>query len=98
MTGIFMSPLQAAVADILGREARAGTPVAAVQMMSDLGAIVGSLAVGQIAERLSFGWDFAISGLILLMAAASWMRAPETRVVPRSIPGLFPFQAEEELP
>ncbi|MGA7815259.1 MFS transporter, partial [Caballeronia sp.] len=45
-TGIFMSPLQAAVADILGSEARAGLPVAAVQMVTDLGAIVGSMTVG----------------------------------------------------
>ena len=80
-TGIFMSPLQAAVADILGNQARAGNPVAAVQMMTDLGAIVGSTAVGQIAQRLSFGWAFAISGIILLAAAVGWMLAPETRVV-----------------
>jgi MFS family permease len=80
-TGIFMSPLQAAVADILGNQARAGNPVAAVQMMTDLGAIVGSMTVGQIAQHLSFGWAFAISGIILLAAAVGWMLAPETRVV-----------------
>ena len=80
-TGIFMSPLQAAVADILGNQARAGNPVAAVQMTTDLGAIVGSMAVGQIAQRLSFGWAFGISGAILLAAAVGWMLAPETRVV-----------------
>src|ERR1700733_9220145 len=83
-TGIFMSPLQAAVADILGNQARAGNPVAAVQMMTDLGAIVGSMAVGQIAQHLSFGWAFAISGAILLAAAVGWMLAPETRVVERT--------------
>jgi MFS family permease len=79
-TGIFMSPLQAAVADILGNQARAGSPVAAVQMMTDLGAIVGSTTVGQIAQHLSFSWAFAISGVILLAAAVGWMLAPETRV------------------
>ena len=83
-TGVFMSPLQAAVADILGNQARAGNPVAAVQMMTDLGAIVGSMAVGQIAQHLSFGWAFAISGAILLAAAVGWMLAPETRVVERT--------------
>ena len=55
-TGIFISPQQAAVADILGSKARAGTAVATFQMMADLGSIVGSLAVGQIAEHGSFGW------------------------------------------
>ncbi|BBZ45250.1 MFS transporter [Mycobacterium parmense] len=78
-TGIFMSPLQAAVADILGSEARAGIPVAAVQMVTDLGAIVGSVMVGWVAERLSFAWGFGISGVVLLVAAVGWVLAPETR-------------------
>lgn len=78
-TGIFMAPMQAAVADILGSQARAGTPVAAVQMLSDLGAIVGSMAVGWVAEQLSFGWGFGISGVVLLIAAVGWVLSPETR-------------------
>lgn len=97
-TGIFMSPMQAAVADILGNEARAGTPVAAVQMTSDLGAIVGSVVVGRIAEQLSFGWDFGISGIVLLIAAAGWMLAPETRTVLKPTFSLLPSPAAEELP
>ena len=48
-TGMFISPQQAAVADIIGSKARGGTAVATFQMMSDFGAILGSLAVGQIA-------------------------------------------------
>lgn len=80
-TGIFMSPLQAAVADILGCEARAGLPVAAVQMVTDLGAIVGSMAVGWVAEQLTYGWGFTISGIVLLIAAIGWVVAPETRPV-----------------
>ncbi|MEM6109903.1 MFS transporter [Mycobacterium sp. 050272] len=78
-TGIYMSPMQAAVADILGNQARAGLPVAAVQMFSDLGAIIGAMAVGWVAARLSFGWDFTISGTVLLIAAIGWMVSPETR-------------------
>jgi MFS family permease len=93
-TGIFMSPLQAAVADILGSEARAGTPVAAVQMMSDLGAIVGSMTVGWVAEYLSFGWDFGISGMVLLIAAVGWVLAPETRPELDQPPDLLPSEAE----
>jgi MFS transporter, ACDE family, multidrug resistance protein len=76
--GVFSSPQQAAVADILGSEARAGTALAMFQMMCELGAIVGSLVVGQIAEHLTFGWSFAISGTLLLMAAAVWALTPET--------------------
>ncbi len=98
-TGIFMSPMQAAVADILGSEARAGTPVAAVQMMSDLGAIVGSITVGWVAQHLSFGWDFAISGVVLLIAAGGWVLAPETRTAELdSAPGLLPAQADVTWP
>lgn len=77
--GMFTSPQQAAVADIIGNNVRGGTAVAAFQMMADLGSIVGSLLVGQIAEHLSFAAAFAISGVILLVAATGWVFAPETR-------------------
>jgi MFS family permease len=95
-TGIFMSPLQAAVADILGSEARAGNPVAAVQMASDLGAIVGSMTVGWVVERLSYGWDFAISGIVLVVAAVGWVLSPETRPADDSVPVLVATRAEAE--
>ena len=39
--GMFTSPQQAAVADIIGSKARGGTAVATYQMMADVGAIVG---------------------------------------------------------
>jgi MFS transporter, ACDE family, multidrug resistance protein len=78
-SGIFISPQQAAVADIIGGKARAGTAVATFQMMADVGAILGSFAVGQIAERLSYDGSFIISGSILLLAAVGWVFAPETR-------------------
>ena len=83
---MFTSPQQAAVADIIGSKARGGTAVATFQMMADLGAIVGSLAVGQIAQHLSFGWAFVISGAILLVAAVGWVFAPETRGRPPAEP------------
>ena len=67
-TGMFISPQQAAVADIVGSKARGGTAVATFQMMSDFGAILGSLAVGYIAQHLSFNMAFVISGVILLAA------------------------------
>jgi MFS family permease len=79
-SGVYSSPQQAAIADILGSTARTGTAVSTFQMMVDLGAIVGSLSVAQIAEHLSYGWGFAISGIVLLAAGVGWMFAPETRV------------------
>jgi MFS transporter, ACDE family, multidrug resistance protein len=84
--GIFTSPQQAAVADIIGSRARGGTAIATYQMMADGGAIVGSLAVGQIAQHLTFGAAFVISGAILLVAAIGWVSAPETLLRPGSEP------------
>ncbi|MEB3022745.1 MFS transporter [[Mycobacterium] crassicus] len=78
-SGMYGAPQQAVIADLVGNQARAGTAVATYQMMADLGSIFGSLVVGQIAQRLSFGWGFAISGGVVLVAAAAWMLAPETR-------------------
>jgi len=76
-SGVYNSPQQAAVADIIGK-ARGGTAIATFQMMSDFGSIVGSLGVGLIAQQLSFGWAFGISGAILVLASIGWMFAPET--------------------
>ena len=76
---MFISPQQAAVADVIGSKSRGGTAVATFQMMSDFGAILGSLTVGQIAEHLTYGSAFVISGVILLVAAVIWVFAPETR-------------------
>jgi MFS family permease len=81
-TGIFVSPQQAAVADIVGNKARGGTAVATFQMMADVGSIVGSLLVGEVAQRTSFGWAFTVSGCVLLVAAIGWIFAPETRPRP----------------
>lgn len=78
-SGMYGAPQQAVIADLVGSQARAGTAVATYQMMADLGSIFGSLVVGQIAQRLSFEWGFAISGGVLLVAAISWMFSPETR-------------------
>ncbi len=96
-SGVFASPQQAAVADILGSVARTGTAVATFQMMLDLGAVVGSMAVGQIAEHLSFGWGFAISGIVLLTAGVGWMFAPETRVAGQSASEAWETGAASEL-
>jgi ACDE family multidrug resistance protein len=84
--GVFTSPQQAAVADIVGNKSRGGTAVATYQMMADFGAIVGSFVVGEIAQHFSFGWAFVVSGLILLVAAVGWWFAPETRRPPDSAP------------
>ena len=80
-SGISASPQQAAIADILGSSARTGTAVSTFQMMVDLGAIVGSMTVTEIAEHLSFETGFVVSAIVLLAAGVVWIFAPETRVV-----------------
>ena len=84
--GIFSSPQQAAVADMIGSNAGAGTALAAFQMMADLGSIVGSFTVGEMAQHVSFADAFVISGIILLAAALAWVSAPETRARPPAEP------------
>ncbi len=92
-SGIYASPQQAAVADIIGK-ARGGTAIATFQMMSDFGSIVGSLGVGLIAQQLSFAWAFGISGAILLLAAIGWVLAPETRDEPAEEPSTRTWDPE----
>ena len=77
-SGVYNSPQQAAVADIIGK-ARGGTAIATFQMMSDFGSILGSVGVGVLAEQLSYTWAFGVSGAVLLMASLGWVFAPETR-------------------
>ncbi len=78
-SGVFASPQQAAIADILGNAARAGTAVATFQMMADLGAIAGAMGVAKIAKHFGFEWGFIASAFVLLCAAVVWMFAPETQ-------------------
>ncbi len=77
-SGLLNPPTQAAVADVIGTGARGGTVLAGYQMAADLGAIIGPIAAGAIAELVGFGPAFALTGAISLVALAVWARAPET--------------------
>ncbi len=70
---------QAAMADVVGQERNGGPALAAVQMTSDLGAIIGPVIAGVLVDRGSFGLAFAVTGAITLAAAVPWLRARETR-------------------
>ncbi|WP_255621650.1 MFS transporter [Pseudonocardia sp. DSM 110487] len=91
-SGLVNPPTNAAVADVIGSRARGGTVLAGFQMVADLGAIVGPIAAGALAEVAGFGAAFALSGAMALVALGFWLRAPET--LP-SAPG--PRAAEESL-
>lgn len=76
--GLINPPMNAAVADVIGNKARGGTVLAGFQMVADLGAIIGPVAAGALAEGIGFGPSFALTGAIALVALGFWLRAPET--------------------
>ena len=77
-SGLVNPPINAAVADVIGNRARGGTVLAGFQMAADLGAIIGPVAAGAMAELVGFGPSFALTGAVALLAFVCWLGAPET--------------------
>ncbi|MDR7302928.1 MFS transporter [Haloactinomyces albus] len=78
-----MTPAQsAAIADIVGAKSKGGPVLAVFQMSADVGAILGPIVAGVLADVLSFQAAFAATGLIAVLALMLWLVAPET--LPRS--------------
>lgn len=77
-TGLVVPAQQAALADVVGQGRNGGPVVSVFQMTQDLGAIIGPLVAGLIVDHLGFVWAFALTGVILMIGAAAWSRAPET--------------------
>ncbi len=77
-SGMLGPAQQAAVADVIGSERSGGRVLAAYQMTSDTGAIAGPVLAGVLADRLGYGWAFAVTGGVLVLAAAAWTVTPET--------------------
>lgn len=70
----------AAVGDVVG--GRGGTPIAVFQMMSDVGAIIGPLLAGWLADQFSVHWAFAAGAVLLIGAALYSLRMPREAVHP----------------
>jgi MFS transporter, DHA1 family, tetracycline resistance protein len=85
-SGLVNPPVNAAVADVVGSQARGGKVLAGFQMAADIGAIVGPLAAGAIAQAAGFGAAFGLTGLVGALALALWLRAPETLPPPVPAP------------
>ena len=90
--GLINPPANAVVADVIGARARGGTVLAGFQMAADLGAIVGPVLAGVLAEAGGFAAAFAVTGIVSLAALGFWVRAPETLPVTPS------STAQESLP
>ncbi|GAB3247901.1 MFS transporter [Alteromonas gracilis] len=68
---------QAAVADVVGNHRSGGTVLSTFQMAQDAGAILGPILIGLVADAAGFGWAFALTAVIALVAAIPWLVAPE---------------------
>ncbi len=88
-TGMINPPQGAAVADVIGSNGRGGPVLAGFQMAADIGAILGPLATGVLADQLSYSAAFALTGGVAVVAALVWLRAPET------LPGRDEHTAEQ---
>lgn len=66
----------AAVGDAAG--GRGGTAVALFQMCSDVGAIVGPLVAGYLADHVSYPVAFAVGAVLMLAASGLAFRMPRT--------------------
>jgi MFS family permease len=69
----------AAVGDASG--SHSGTAVALFSMCSDIGAIIGPLVAGLLADTLSYPAAFGVGAALMLMAAALSLRMPRGRPV-----------------
>ncbi|HEV2782311.1 MAG TPA: MFS transporter [Actinophytocola sp.] len=77
-TGLLAPPQQAAVADIIGSDTRGGQVLAVFQMTLDVGAVLGPFVAGLLADQLSFGYAFGVTGALYLLAVLPWLAARET--------------------
>lgn len=74
--GVMNPAQQAAVADVVGQGRSGGRVLATFQMCMDLGAILGPVAAGFLADHVGYGWAFAVGGLIGLLGVLAWSRVP----------------------
>ena len=75
----------AIVGDVV--EGRGGTAVAVWQMASDLGAVVGPLAVGLLVDRASFAVALAASAAVVAVCALLGLAVPRGRAAPVAAQG-----------
>lgn len=93
-SGLLAPPQQATVADIIGNKARGGAVLAASQMALDVGAIVGPVVAGILADELSYGAAFALTGALLVVAVVAWLPARETLPRDREVTTAHPTPEE----
>ncbi|SEE18568.1 MFS transporter [Ruania alba] len=76
--GLMNPAQQASLADVVGSDRSGSKVLAAFQMSQDSGAILGPILIGVVADQAGFGWAFAATGVVALLATLPWLGAPET--------------------
>jgi MFS family permease len=74
--GLLQPAQGAAVADLVGSGRSGGPALSGFQMAGDVGAIVGPIAAGLLAERFGFGVAFGVSGAVAALALVVWLLTP----------------------
>ncbi len=73
----FMNPAQqAAVADVVGQGRSGGKVLAGFQMATDLGAIIGPVLAGWLADLWGYQWSFGVAGAVGLVGVTAWLLVP----------------------
>lgn len=80
-SGLLQPAQGAAVADLVGSRRSGGPALSGFQMASDVGAIVGPLAAGALAEHAGFAVAFGVSGAVALVAVLVWLTTREPAAV-----------------
>lgn len=80
--GLLQPAQGAAVGDLVGSGRSGGPALSGFQMAADVGAIVGPVAAGAIAQAASFPVAFLVSAGVLVLAVVAWAGAPETVEAP----------------
>ncbi|MDO5494888.1 MAG: MFS transporter, partial [bacterium] len=75
--GLMNPGQQAAVADVIGSERSSGQVLAVFQMIQDVGAIIGPVLAGLIADAWGFEWAFALTGVLMVLCVLPWLSADE---------------------
>ncbi|NMO88695.1 MFS transporter [Actinomycetospora sp. TBRC 11914] len=80
-SGLLQPAQGAAVADLVGSRRSGGPALSGFQMASDVGAVVGPVAAGALAEHAGFGVAFGVSGAVALVAVVVWLTTTTPGVI-----------------
>lgn len=72
---------QAVLADVLGKNARGGQVLAAYQMSTDLGAVIGPIVTGLVVDAFGFDEALFFTSAVFLVSGVIWLFTPDSRAL-----------------